>query len=195
MNDLYFEINPKKNYITSQPKQLEHNWKNISGFIYLSEEQKYDLSWAGYENIGFIKITEDNGEKLQNFKSLFNVSESLKTIMRKDLSQNRYEKETGIIVLNNEYRIQLTEECKLSLVMKYIECLNNPDLVFSWKFINGYYDFTTSKFKKFYDEVQKYTQKLFDIEKNILEDINSKNNIKDLLSMDLNINCDENIRL
>lgn len=195
MNDLYFEINPKKNYITSQPKQLEHNWRNISGFIYLSEEQKYDLSWAGYENIGFIKIIEDNGEKLQNFKSLFNVSESLKTIMRKNLSHNRYEKETGIVVLNNEYRIQLTEECKLSLVMKYIECLNNPDLIFSWKFINGYYDFTTSKFKKFYDEIQKYTQKLFDIEKTILEDINSKNNIKDLLSMDLNINCDENIRL
>ena len=55
-NNLYVEIDPKNQIILSCPKELELNWNNIGGLSFLSDEQLYDLSWAGYENSGFIKF-------------------------------------------------------------------------------------------------------------------------------------------
>lgn len=195
MNNLYFEINPKKNYITSQPKQLEHNWRNISGIVYYSQEELKDLSWAGYDDFGFIKICKENAELISNFKSTFNVLESLKTLCRKEVSTKRYECEVGIIQLNEKYLLQLTEECKLSIVMKYLECLAEDDLTFDWKFINGHFTFTANKFKVFYKKIQEYTQKLFDMENSILHSIENTNTVIDLFNIELNINCDGKITL
>lgn len=194
MNNLYFEINPIKKHILKPPKELETSWRNISGLVYLEEDKLYDLSWAGHEGIGFLKICKENAKQLQNFKSVFNALDSLKVVARRELSKNRYEKEVGIIILNDFYKIQLTEEYKLSLVMKYLECLES-DFEFDWKTISGYFKFNSNNFKIFYKKIQEYTQKLFDIEKNILEQINAAGTIEELLNINLEINYDNSIRL
>lgn len=188
LDNLYFEINPKTNTIKSRPKQLNHNWKNISGLLYLSESKIYDLSWAGYEEDGFIKITKENAERLEDFKSDFNALDSLKIIFKQQVSYNRSIKDSGVITVDNKYSIQLTDKCKTSLSMKYLECITVKDLKINWKTLSGFVEFNADEFKILFLKIQKYIQNLFDIEKSIHLKIENSKTFKELLDIDIEIN-------
>lgn len=187
LNNLYFEINPKTKTIKSRPKQLDHNWKNISGLLYLSESQIYNLSWAGYEEDGFIKITKENAERLEDFNSDFNALDSLKIIFKQQVSYNRSIKDSGVITIDNKYSIQLTDKCKTALSMKYLECITLKDLKINWKTLSGFIEFSDSEFKVLFLKIQKYIQNLFDIEKSIYLKIENSKTFKELLDIDIEI--------
>lgn len=193
--NLYFEIDPKKEEILSPAKQIETNWRNISGLIYLPDEKLYDLSWAGYENCGFLKLSKDNSEKIERFQSNFDVLNFVKSLCKDLTSSNRYNKECGIINIDGKYSLQLTDRCKLLITMKYLECIYTKDLTFEWKTISGYVNFKSSDFIKLYMAIQKYVQTLYDEEKNIMEKIDSCKNISNLLNIDLDLNSSNNIAL
>lgn len=195
MDDLYFEINPKENLILSPPIQLDTNWKNISGIIFLSADELYDLSWAGYDNFGFVKICSENYDVLKKLKyenSIFLVTKS----KYKDIvSDNRRDQELNPLLVDNRFSVQLTDKFKLHLLMKYNECISDTNLVFNWKTISGPVEFTSEKFLIFYKKIQKYIQKLYDIEIELHKKIDAVENMKDLLKLDLKISCSEKIKL
>lgn len=195
INDLYFQINPKTKKIVSEPKELDYNWKNISGLIYLSEDKIYDLSWAGYDEDGFIKINKNNCRTLEFFDSSCKSLDKLKNTFKKFVSEDRYSKETGVITINKKYSIQLSERCKLSITMKYLECLNDEDLEITWKTLSGYIKMDSNKFKLLFLKIQKYIQTLFDEEKKIYEAIDSTKTFSELLDIDLKVSSNENLSI
>jgi len=195
MDDLYFEINPKENKILTPPKELDVNWKNISGIIFLSKDELYDLSWAGYPNTGFLKLSKNNIEKIKKLKYDSNVLNITKSKYKNIALNNRIEKELQTLLIDNKFSIQLTEKFKLHMLMKYNECILDKDLTFNWKTIGGSIEFTSEKFLKLYQSVQKYIQNLFDLEISLNKKIEECKNLESLINLDLSISCDNKIKL
>jgi len=195
MNDLYFEINPKQNKILSPPKELDINWKNISGIIFLSKDELYDLSWAGYPETGFLQVSRENISRIKNLKYDDNILSITKSKYKNIVSYNRYEKELQTLLIDDEFSIQLTDKCKLHILMKYNECLSNKSLKFNWKTIGGSVEFTSEKFLKLYQKIQEYIQNLFDAEITLHKKIEECETIESVLETDLSINCNNKIKL
>jgi hypothetical protein len=195
MKNLYFEINPKEKKILSAPKELDINWKNISGIIFLSKDELYDLSWAGYTGSGFLKIDKENIDVIKNFNFDFDVLNITKSKFKDIVSNNRYEKELQPLLINNKFSIRLTEKFKLHLLMKYNECILNEDLKFNWKTLGGHIEFTSGEFLKLYQKVQNYIQNLFDLEIDLHKKIDHCESILSVIELDLDINCDNRIKL
>lgn len=195
MTDLYFEINPKQNKIISSPKELQTNWKNISGITYLSKKELYDLSWAGYDNFGFVKICSENYDVLKKLKYENSIFLVTKSKCKDIVSDNRYDQELKPLLVDNRFSVQLTDKFKLHLLMKYNECILDSNLEFNWKTISGPVEFTSEKFLIFYKKIQKYIQKLYDVEIELHKKIDGVENMKDMLKLDLRISCNEKIKL
>lgn len=195
MDDLYFEINPKENKILSPPKELDINWKNISGIIFLPKDELYDLSWAGYPDIGFLKISSENIDNIKNLKYDTNILDITKSKYKCIASNNRQNKEVQPLLVDDKFSIQLTEKCKLHMLMKYNECILDKNLKFNWKTIGGPVEFTSEKFLKLYKNIQKYIQNLFDLEISLHKKIEECKNIESLVLLDLKIDCNDKIIL
>lgn len=195
MEDLYFEINPKQNKILKAPKELELNWKNISGIIFLNKDDLYDLSWAGYPKSGFVKLSKENIDIIENLDYDTNILNVTKAKYKNIVSDNRYEKEMQTLLVDDSFSIQLTDKFKLHMLMKYNECISNKDLKFNWKTIGGPVEFNSEMFLKLYFVLQKYIQNLFDLEINLHEKIEDCKDIKSILDLDLTITCSDKIKL
>lgn len=187
MNDVYFEINPSENKVIDFPVELDINWRNISGIIFLSKEELYDLSWAGYSNIGFIKICKENKNIIKNLSYDSNILDKSKLVYRNIVTKNCLEKEISPILINNSFSIQLTEKNKLQILMKYNQCISNSDLKFNWKTLSGFVELDSKKFIDLYNELQNYIQKLVDIEFLLYEKIENCKSISELLDLDLTV--------
>ena len=181
--DLYFEINPKEKKILSPPEKLEINWKNISGIVYLNKDELYDLSWAGYPNHGFLKFSKENEKKLKEFECDSILFEIIKSQFKDQISSLRYEIECSGINIDNRYEISTDDRSKTLLLLKYLECNSNNDLKFKWKSKSGFIDFTSSEFIKMVNEIQKFFQKLFDLEFDLNNHIDKCNDILDIFSL------------
>ena len=195
MDDLYFEINPNENKILSPPKELDVNWNNIFGIVFLSKDELYDLSWAGYPNVGFIKICRDNVDIIKKFNYTENILDITKSKFKTIISNNRFAKELQPVLVDNKFSIQLTEKFKLHMLMKYNECILDKDLKFNWKTIGGYVEFTSEEFLKLYKKTQRHIQNLFDLEISLHKNIDECESIESLILLDLNITCDDKIIL
>jgi len=195
MDELYFEINPKENKILSPPKELDINWKNISGIIFLSKDELYDLSWAGHYEIGFLKLSKKNIEEIKKLKYDSNILNITKSKYKNSVSNNRIEKELQTLLVDNQFSIQLTEKFKLHMLMKYNECILDKTLKFNWKTIGGPIEFTSEKFLKLYQSIQKYIQNLFDLEINLHKKIEGCKDLESLINLDLTISCSNKIKL
>lgn len=195
MNDLYFKINPNESKILGSPTTLDTNWNNISGITFLSKDELYDLSWAGYNGIGFIKICSENKDTITNLNYNNDCFNLIKTHFKGIVSKNRYEIETSPIEVNESYYIQLTDRCKLSMIMKYNECLLDKNLIFRWKTLNGFKEFNSEEFLNLFNKIQKHTQNLFELEYEICKKIYNCENITSLLELDLNISFENKITL
>jgi hypothetical protein len=185
-NDLYFKINPKERKILDSPKPLELNWNNIGGLPFLSEEQLLDLSWAGYDGVGFIKYDIDNKNSLRCYSCDEKILLSIKWELIKKLSEDRYNYECGGVIINNQYKISTDDRSKLLLQIKYSECLDDDNLIFNWKTSSGFVEFTSDKFINLYKKIRLFYQKCFDIEFQYNNQINSCNEFVNLLYLNLN---------
>lgn len=195
MSDFYFEINPSENKIINFPVELDINWNNISGITFLSKEELYDLSWAGYENIGFVKLSKENKNIIENFLYDSDILDKSKLKYRLIVTKNCSEKEMSPIMVDDWFSIQLTEKNKLRFLMKYNECILNRNLKFNWKTLSGFVELNSEKFISLYDKIQIYIQKLIDIEYELYEKIENCKTISELLDMDLTIDFIPEIKL
>lgn len=195
LSEFYFKVNPVKRIIIDSPKKLDHNWKNISGFIYLPEDKIEDLSWAGYPDEGFIKICKSNIPKLEEYSSSFDTLASIKNIIKSYITTERNLKESNTVTINGKYSIHLTDKCKLALCMKYMECLSKTNFNISWKTNSGYLDLNDKEFKNLFLNIQIYIDNLFKLEKQILDKINQANSYQLLLDVDTTLKCDSNLTI
>lgn len=188
MNDLYFEINPTLEKIISSPIELDINWSNISGIIFLSSDELYDLSWAGHPNFGFVKVCTDNIELLKRFTFTSDILNYTKIKYKNIISEICQENESNPVIIDNLYSVQLTEKNKLDIIMKYNECLLNENLEFNWKTTSGFMKFNSKMFINLYKKIQIHKQKLIDLEYELHTKVENCNNIEDLLRLDIEKN-------
>jgi len=195
MDDFFFVINPIENKIINAPQKMGINWKNICTIRSLSTEELYDLSWAGHEGVGFVKACGENKDIIQNLNCDPDILILVKNTYKKIISEKRKEKESFPILVEGKFLIQLTEKCKLHMLMKYIECISNEDLSFNWKSNTGPIKFTAIKFILLYKKIQSHIQNLFDKEIEIHNQIDECQDIKSLMNVELDINCNFKIEL
>lgn len=184
-NDLYIKVNLKEKTILEPPKELELNWNNISGLCYLSDNELKDLSWAGYDDIGFIKFTKDNLILVEDYYISAEIISQIKRELKDILSEMRYTYETGGVIIDNRYHLSTSDRSKILIYGKYLECLSNPELSFNWKSTSGPIHLTANEFIGIFNGIQKFTQECFDIEIKFIEKINSCSTILELFSIDL----------
>lgn len=195
MDDLYFEVNPSDKKILGPPINLDVNWGNISGIIFLNKDELYDLSWCGHPNFGFVKICNENKELIKTLSYDENTLNLLKARLRSTVAESRREKELDPLLIDNLFSIQLTEKFKLHMIMKYHECILDNKLKFNWKTISGFIEFDSEKFINLYKKVQVYIQNLFDLELELNKKIEKCKNIESLMDLDLKICYNTNISL
>jgi hypothetical protein len=189
MNEsLYVEIDPKENKILSPPKPLEINWKNIGGLSFLTDDKLNDLSWAGYENSGFIKFNLESKNILRCFSYDPTLIDQIKMKLKEELSNIRYEYECGGIVVNNQYSISTDDRAKILLQSKYLQCMEDSKLTFYWKTSSGFYYFTSQEFITLFKKITEFIQKCFDYEKVLIDSIEE---CKDLIQL-LYVKLDKN---
>jgi hypothetical protein len=186
MNDLYFEVDPKRKEILAPPRQLELNWNNIGGLLFLDDNKLSDLSWAGYENSGFIKFTKENKDTLRCYSCGDKIIDQIKTELIKKLSEIRYNYECGGVIVNNSYMLNTDDRSKLLMQMKYLECKYNPNLMFKWKTTSGFIEFSSNDFVIIFEKIWDFIQECFDMEKKISSRISKCDKFIDLLYIDLN---------
>lgn len=185
MNDLYFEINPTFEKIISAPVELDINWNNISGIIFLTADEIYDLSWAGHPNFGFIKICKDNIDLLKRFTFTGEILNRTKIKYKSTISQICYEKESNPILIDNSYSIHLTDSNKLDIIMKYNECILDETMEFNWKTANGFMKFDSKSFINLYKKIQLYKQKLIDFEYELHKKVEDCTDIEQMLRLNI----------
>jgi recombinational DNA repair protein RecR len=117
-----------------------------------------------------------------NIKDFYSSPDNLqlnKNELKKIISNIRKEKQNEVIIYNSA-------KIKSDLLTRYsLEILKEREKI-NYKSINGYYVFNSVDIKNICDMIDKQTQKYFDIEKNIYEQIDKCTSITDFL----NINYD-----
>jgi len=182
---LYVEVDLKNKIILSSPAPLELNWKNIGGLPFLEEHKLQDLSWAGYENYGFIKFHNDNRIILRCFSCDFGLLEKIKSELKIKVSEIRYAYECGGVVINDQYVINTDDRSKLLIQMKYLQCKENLNSHFSWKTSSGSVEFDSPVFINLYMKIMDFIQNCFDLESSVYDNINQCKDIIDVLNINL----------
>lgn len=184
MNDLYVLVDKQSKTIIDHAQSLPENWRNIHGLPAHNDEELSDLSWAGHETLGWIRL--NNPEVLEyNYDSEW--LEFSKSKIKKIIATERWEKEVTIITIDSD-RIQTDERTRLSLFLKRDIARQFPNKSFSWKFVDTYRIITGEELIKIADYLEWYVQTCFDIEVELCTRINLANNLEELINVNLNLN-------
>lgn len=173
LNDFYVLVDTETQLIIDKIQKLPLNWKNIAGLPGLTDEQLCDLKWAEHHNLGWINI---HSELIKKYKfSKENLELNKNTF--KDLIKNiRKEKQETSI----EYQGAKIKSDNKTLYALYV--LKNKSIV-NFKCLNGYYTFNSDQINEIYDIIDTHIQKLFEIEMNIYQQIDSCQSVSDFFNV------------
>lgn len=195
MKKYYFEINPRKNIILDSPKELDSTWKNISGIDKLEDNYLQDLSWGGYPEGGFLRFCQENYENSKSFSYEKDVFVRSMFFVKDLVTRNRKSFLSEKIIINENYSINLTNNFKISLLMKYNECLFDKNLKFKWKFNEGFLEYDSEKFISLYKKIQNHIGSAFEEEQKINSIIENCSDLYSLLRINTEIKLDLNFTI
>lgn len=183
--ELYFYCDIKKKEILDEAKPLDENWNTICGLKFLSEDELKDLSWAGYGEVGFLKLTNPTiNQYAYSDKLLTNVKINLKNQLN-DIKRNK--QYYGIIV-NNSFNISLSTESKIDFIFKYLYYKDrekeNIDIQLNTN--SGIIYVSNQKFLKIFDFMHQYLNELESVKINIDKKIDDMLTIMQLSKFDVN---------
>jgi hypothetical protein len=174
LNDHYILVDKKENKIIGRIEKRPENWQNIMGLSNYSDEEIYDLKWAGHENIGFIKFTPINlinydcpsdTFMLNQTKSKEIVSEKLKELKYKSINYKNSTIKSDKDSFNTLFSIKDKE---------YV----------SYKCENGHFKFTSTELNEIFDIMSSQIQKYFDYEMEIHNSINECTSLLEISKLD-----------
>jgi hypothetical protein len=181
-SDLYVYCDIVKKEILENPQSLEENWKNISGLVYLSDDELKDLSWAGYSGVGFINISNNILFDYQYPKDLMT---NMKVKLKNDIEYKKCQKEIEGVIINNKFNISLSSDSKISLLMKYLEC-KETDFVFDFLTVSGTVKLSSTQFINIFNSIQKYINDLLQTQIDLFKKIDGEDELKNLLKLNHN---------
>lgn len=186
--NFYVLIDNKNSAVLNHPAELPENWNNIHGLHALSDEELSNLEWAGHPDLGWVKFNSEFP-----FTHTFNESwlPFAKTSVKSEYGKQRWEAETkGILYKGIE--IGTDDRTKTAILLKKALIANAPDKTFSWKHNNSITELTASDISNIADALEDYTQKCFDLEADLIKQIDAAETPADLAAFDLEIEWPSN---
>jgi hypothetical protein len=171
LNNFYVLVDLQKNIIIDKIQTLPQNWKNISNLSGLSDKELSDLTWAGYDNTGWINIYS---EKIKNFVSSPENLNLNKNCLKKAISNIRKEKQNCPIKYNNAI---IKSDIKTRTSLFLLKEKSNVN----FKCVNGYFTFNEYQISEIYDIITEQIEYYFNLEKNIHDKIDKCDCISDFL--------------
>jgi len=174
LNNFYVLVDTRDKIVIDKIQKLPENWKNIAGLPGLSDKKICNLTWAGWDNLGWINIhsekIKDYGYSPENLELNKNAFKVLISEIRKEQQSNTIEYQGAKIKSNTNTLFSLFT-------------LQGKQQV-NFKCINGYYTFTSEQLKELYDIMESTMQKWFDWEMNVYSQIDACQSISDFLNID-----------
>ncbi len=182
--DLYFYCDIKGKEILEEAKPLDENWNNICGLKFLSDDELKDLSWAGYDGVGFLKV---NNSTIQQYAYSDRLLGIIKSNLKEKLETKKKQQELLGIIVNNSFNISLSSESKTNLIFKYLYCKDNCNQDNIQLDTNsGIISISVEKFIKLFNFIQIYLDKLQEVKINVNKDIDDMLTIFQLTKFDVN---------
>jgi|688.fasta_scaffold46619_3 hypothetical protein len=179
LNDFYVLVDNEKKLIIDKVQELPENWNNISGLKYLPDKKIKCLDWSGNKNLGWINIKSNDIKKYSSSKETLELN---KNHFKNLVSKIRKEKQSEHIRYDNA-QIKTDLKTRHSLLFLINSNLEND---INFKCLNGYFSFNLDQLKDILNKINNHTQKYFDIEKNIFDQIDKCDSVQDFV----NINYD-----
>lgn len=183
--ELYFFCDIKKKEILDEARPLDENWETICGLKFLSEDELRDLSWAGYDGVGFLKLSNPIiNQYAYSDKLLDNVKINLKN----QLNDIKRTKEFCGVIVNNNFNISLSTESKTDFIFKYLYYKDRvkEDVDIQLNTNSGIIYVSNQKFLKIFDFMQQYLNELELVKVNIDKKIDDMLTIMQLSRFDVN---------
>lgn len=181
MNNVYILVDHEKREIVGQPIDLPENWRNIHGTNALSEEELYDLSWAGHQYIGLVKY---NSKKISTYSYTEDWLDLAKQFFKVYIADKRWESQSKD--LNFKAKFFKFDESGRSAMSFKLMTLGEGETV-NWKFKNGYKVLEGDEFKEMTRFANDYCQQCFDVEMEFQEKVNAADTLKDIQALNLDI--------
>jgi hypothetical protein len=173
LSNFYVLVDTRDKIIINKIQKLPENWKNIAGLPGLSDDKLCDLTWAGWDNLGWINIhsekIKDYGYSLENLELNKNAFKVLISEIRKEQQLNTIEYQGAKIKSNTKTLFSL-------FILQGKQKVN-------FKCINGYYTFTSEQLKELYDIMESQIQQWFDWEMEVYSQIDSCQDVSDFLNV------------
>lgn len=173
LNDHYILVDKEENRIIGRIEKRPEDWQNIMGLSNYSDEEIYDLKWAGHDSVGFIKFTSTN---LINYKCppdtlLLNKTKS-KEIVSEKLKELKYK--------SINYKNSIIKSDKESFNTLF--SIKDREYV-NYKCSNGYFKFISSELNEIFDIMNSQIQKYFDYEMEIHNSIDECNSLIEISNL------------
>jgi hypothetical protein len=175
---LYVLVDHNQKIIIDHIRYLPENWNNIHGLKHLDDTKLENLNWAGYDNMGWIKITDERLSEYSHTEEWLNMS---LLGFKNQVANSRWEKEGEILEFNG-MQIKLSDRTLNSL--NSIKLSISNDEVINWKFINGFKNLTYEEFLNLHSFVMSYIKKCFEEEKRLIDLYDSIKTIDEFISED-----------
>lgn len=186
--NFYALVDNKNNAILNHPSELPEDWTNIHGLHALSDEELSDLEWAGHPDLGWIKFDSD-------FPFSYTAAESwlsfAKASIKDEYAKQRWDAESrGILYKGIE--IGTDDRTKTAILLKKESIANSPEKTFSWKYNNSIIELTANDILNIAQALDDYIQKCFDVEAELIKEIDKAESPSDLAKFDLEIEWPSN---
>lgn len=175
MKNFYVLVDPKSKIVLDRVQELPENWRNISGLPGLSDEELRDLTWAGWENLGWINISsseifeyESNPDNLEMNKLNF------KTLVTEKVNQ---QKES--LLEYNRIQIPTDSETRLELLILKERAKEIPEKTFILKIRFKYHEFSAEDIHNISKLIEDHNESCNQWEMEVYSQIDSCQSIAD----------------
>lgn len=181
-NDPYVLVDTKQKLVIDRIQQLPECWRNISGLPGYSDEELCELTWAGWDSLGWINVRTGN---LNNFVSTPENFEMNKNQLKQCISEKRKEKEIKFFDYKG-IQVEPSQELKNNLFLLSRQAEKNTAKLYSIKFANKYHNLLGREILELCDIIIENTIKWNNWESTIYNQIDSCQTLSELS----NINYD-----
>jgi len=172
----YIQVDLNKNIFSGSFEPLPEDWRNISSFNYLSDEELEDLTWSGNKNIGWIRFTSP---KIKDFDVMRDTFMLIKNNLKKNISSSIDDNINPKISYKN-YTILLNEETKTILDSRYLSSLSQEEVTLKLDCMGKYRIFNSEEIKELILLIDRKNLSTYNRKINLYEMIDSSNSVFEL---------------
>jgi hypothetical protein len=175
-DNYYIQVDLKNKIFLNNFGLLPKNWKNISCFSSLSDEELEDLTWSGNDGIGWIKFTSP---KIKDFSATSDNFLYNKVNLKKDIS-DAIDDSINTRIVYKTYEIRLNDELKNVLTSRYLHSLSDESITLKIDCMGNYRTFNAEEIKELILMIDRKDLSIYNKKIELYEMIDSSKSIYEL---------------